>query len=247
MDAGLTLLVASFYPWLCFLDGPWTYAVALPPALPPAVLSGLPSTAEGHCHSYYLASAWVQWGCALAGGVTTCAVVSAGSWLVLPLGTSLTISRLSGNQQLSRGSRKSGEAQGGIGRCQCLALPMEVCKRAKGEMGGDREKGEAIEIEGSKRISSDCSKSWMYFLKAIPSPPLGLTVEINSNSWQKGYISSSISVPSSTSIGGRTALPGAVPGLYFNLFSTFYSSIWPSQESRLCHCWSSILLLFGQH
>lgn len=35
----------------------------------------------------------------------------------------------------------------------------EVCKTANGEMGGHREKGEAIEIEGSKRISSDCSKS----------------------------------------------------------------------------------------
>lgn len=121
--------------------------------------------AEGRCHSYYLASAWVHWDCALAGGVTTCAVVSAVSWLVLPLGTTQllllpdTISTFSGNQQLSRGRRKSKEAQGGIGRCQCFALPIEVHKRAKGEMGGDREKGEATEIEGSKRISSDCSKS----------------------------------------------------------------------------------------
>jgi len=78
------------------------------------------------------------------GGVTTCAVVSAGYRLVLPLGTSQlllfpdAISRL-GNQQLSRGSKKSGEAQGGTGRCQCLALPVEESKGTdEGSQGGER-------------------------------------------------------------------------------------------------------------
>lgn len=137
----------------------------MPPALPPAVLSGLPGTAEGRCHSYYLASAWVHWDCALAGGVTTCAVVSAVSWLVLPLGTSQllllpdTISTFSGNQQLSRGSRKSGEAQGGIGRCQCFALPIEVHKRAKGEMGGDREREKQQRLKEVKESAAIALKA----------------------------------------------------------------------------------------
>lgn len=60
-----------------------------------------------------------------------------------------------------------------------MAFPMEVNKREKKEIGGDRERGEAIEIAGSK--SGDSSKSCIYFLKDIPSLPLGLTVEINSN------------------------------------------------------------------
>lgn len=37
-----------------------------------------------------------------------------------------------------------------------MALPVEVYKREKEEIRGDREKGEAIEIEGSK--SGGCSK-----------------------------------------------------------------------------------------
>lgn len=86
-------LLVGFLAWVldlwcrqpCAIPGcaSWVDLGAMPPALPAAILSELPVTvcyltlpgaAEGSCHSYCLASAWVQWD-------HTLAVVSNGHYL----------------------------------------------------------------------------------------------------------------------------------------------------------------------